>query len=46
MKKPSFTLYEDGDIGIYDLDVKTQDLPQKAGPQKTDKIIFVACVEG
>lgn len=46
MKNTPFALYEDGDIGIYDLDVKTQDLPQEASPQKTDRIIFVACVEG
>ena len=46
MKNTPFALYEDGDIGIYDLDVKTQDLPQEASPQKTDRIILVACVEG
>ena len=46
MKKPSFTLYEDGDIGIYDLGIKTQEPLLETGPKKTDRITVVACVEG
>lgn len=44
--KPSFTLYEDGDIGIYDHDSKTQEPLLETGPQKTDRIILMVCVEG
>lgn len=39
-------LYEDGDISIYDLDMRALGLPRETGPQKTDKLIFAASIEG